>query len=224
VIAADPPKVVHLITRAQGGLHDYQAFLHEAGHALHYGNCDPNLPYTFRNLSRDHALTEIYSYIFEAISREPAWHVEHFGLSEEEANENAEATVFLEALLYRRYTAKLQFELEFWGSFDNGAAGPARYHELLTAASGVSYRPDAYLADMDAGFYSADYLRAWIRSAQLRQWLTKEVGEDWWRNRSTGDHLRSLFAEGTRPSSEEIAGRIGFDPHDTQPLLHELGA
>src|SRR5918995_4537585 len=28
VIAADPPKIVHLITRAQGGLHDYQAFLH----------------------------------------------------------------------------------------------------------------------------------------------------------------------------------------------------
>ncbi|HEX2293170.1 MAG TPA: hypothetical protein VHH55_07645 [Gaiellaceae bacterium] len=224
VIAADPPRVVHLITRAQGGLHDYQAFLHEAGHALHYGNCDPRLPYTFRNLSRDHALTEIYSYIFEAISREPAWHVEHFGLSEEQAAENAEATVFLEALLYRRYTAKLQFELEFWGGFDGGGAGPDRYHELLTAASGVSYRPDAYLADMDAGFYSADYLRAWIRSAQLRQWLTNEVGEDWWRNRATGDQLRSLFAEGTRPSSEEIAGRIGFDPHDTKPLLHELGA
>ena len=42
VIASDPPKVVHLITRAQGGLHDYQAFLHEAGHALHYAGCDPN--------------------------------------------------------------------------------------------------------------------------------------------------------------------------------------
>jgi hypothetical protein len=224
VIAADPPKVVHLITRAQGGLHDYQAFLHEAGHALHYGNCDPSLPYTFRNLSRDHALTEIYSYIFEAISREPGWHVEHFGLSEEQARENAEATVFLEALLYRRYTAKLQFEIEFWSAFNDGAAGPERYHELLTTASGISYRPDAYLADMDAGFYSADYLRAWIRSAQLRQWLTKEVGEDWWRNEATGDHLRSLFAEGTRPSSEEIAGRLGYDPHDTRPLLHELGA
>ena len=224
VIASDPPKVVHLITRAQGGLHDYQAFLHEAGHALHYGNCDPSLPYTFRNLSRDHALTEIYSYIFEAISREPGWHAEHFGLSDEEAKENAEATVFLEALLYRRYTAKLEFELAFWGNFNNGAASPEEYHRLLTTASGVSYRPDAYLADMDAGFYSADYLRAWIRSAQLRQWLTNEVGEDWWRNRATGDHLRSLFAEGTRPSSEEIAGRLGYDPHDTKPLLHELGA
>jgi hypothetical protein len=225
VIAADPPRIVHLITRAQGGLHDYQAFLHEAGHALHYGNCDPELPYTFRNLSRDHALTEIYSYIFEAISREPAWHAEYFELSDEQAAENAEATIFLEALLFRRYTAKLGFELEFWGGFGNGStAGPDEYHRLLTTATGIAYRPDAYLADMDAGFYSADYLRAWIRSAQLRQWLTKEVGEDWWRNRKTGDHLRSLFAEGTQPTSEEIAGRLGFDPHDTKPLLAELGA
>jgi hypothetical protein len=225
VIAADPPKIVHLITRAQGGLHDYQAFLHEAGHALHYGNCDPELPYTFRNLSRDHALTEIYSYIFEAISREPAWHAEYFDLSAEQAEENAEATVFLEALLFRRYTAKLHFELEFWGEFGNGGgAGPDEYHRLLTSATGIAYRPDAYLADMDAGFYSADYLRAWIRSAQLREWLLREVGEDWWRNSKTGDHLRSLFAEGTQPTSEEIAGRLGFDPHDTKPLLTELGA
>ena len=28
---------------------------------------------------------------------------------------------------------------------------------------------------MDAGFYSADYLRAWIRSAQLRAYLRREV-------------------------------------------------
>src|ERR671922_560586 len=224
VIASDAPNVVHLITRAQGGLHDYQAFLHEAGHALHFAGCDPELPYTFRRLSRDHALTEIYSFLVESVSREAGWHERHFGLNDEEAAENAEATIFLEALLYRRYTAKLQFELEFWGNFNDGAAGPELYHELLTAASGISYRPDAYLADMDAGFYSADYLRAWIRSAQLREWLTKQVGEDWWRNQGTGDHLRSLFAEGTRPSSEEIAGRLGYNPHDTGPLLHELGA
>jgi hypothetical protein len=225
VIAADPPKIVHLITRAQGGLHDYQAFLHEAGHALHYGNCDPNLPYTFRNISRDHALTEIYSYIFEAISREPGWHEQYFDLPPDQARENAEATVFLEALLFRRYTAKLQFEIDFWSGFGDGnGAGPDEYHRLLTSAAGVSYRPDAYLADMDAGFYSADYLRAWIRSAQLRTWLEREVGEDWWHNRKTGDHLRSLFAEGTQPTSEEIAGRLGFDPYDTKPLLTELGA
>ena len=176
VIASDPPKVVHLITRAQGGLHDYQAFLHEAGHALHYAGVDPALPYTFRKISRDHALTEIYSYIVEAISREPGWHAEHFGLDDEQAAENAEATVFLEALLFRRYAAKLRYELDFWGRFAEDGGTPGGYSECLTEATGIRYPAENYLSDMDAGFYSADYLRAWIRSAQLRQYLVREVG------------------------------------------------
>jgi hypothetical protein len=224
VIASDPPNVVHLITRAQGGLHDYQAFLHEAGHALHYASVDPGLQYTFRKISRDHALTEIYSYIVEAISREPGWHEEHFGLSDLEARENAEATVFLEALLFRRYTAKLQFELDFWGRYADDGGTPGGYSERLTDATGIRYPSENYLSDMDSGFYSADYLRAWIRSAQLREHLVREVGEDWWRRPETGERLRELWREGTRPTSEEIAARIGYDPLDTAPLLHELGA
>ena len=222
VIASDPPQVVHLITRAQGGLHDYQGFLHEAGHALHYAGCDPALPYTFRRLARDHALTEIYSFLLESVTREPGWHAEYFGLSADEAEDRAEATLFLDVLLFRRYAAKLEYELELWAELDNAAEYASVYAERLRAATGFRYRPDAYLADMDDGFYSADYLRAWIRSAQLRAHLRSRFSDDWWRTAAVGDFLRALFAEGTRPSSEEIAGRIGFEPLDTSPLLREL--
>jgi hypothetical protein len=225
VIPSDPPEVVHLITRAQGGLSDYQAFLHEAGHALHYAGCDPRLPFTFRSISRDHALTEIYSFLVESVSREPGWHALHFGLSDAEAAENAQATEFLESLLYRRYSAKLRYELGFWGAFAEERGSSARdYAELLTAATSIRYDARNYVSDMDAGFYSADYLRAWIRSAQLRTHLRREVGEDWWRSESTGTILRALFAEGTRPTSEEVAARLGFDPLDTGPLVAELNA
>ena len=224
VIASDPPAVVHLITRAQGGLHDYQALLHEAGHALHYAGCDPSLPYAFRRLSRDHALTEIYSFLLESVSREPGWHAEHFELDADEAQDRAEGTKFLEVLLFRRYAAKLDYELEIWSDFGRAPEYAPVYAKRIRAATGFRYRPDAYLADMDGGFYSADYLRAWIRSAQLRAHLRDEVGEDWWQRPETGQFLRELFREGTRPSSEEIAGRIGFDPLDTEPLLEELAA
>jgi len=224
VIASDPPHVVHLITRAQGGLHDYQAFLHEAGHALHYAGCDPSLPFTFRKLSRDHALTEIYSYILEAITREPGWHAEHFGLSDAQAAENAEATAFLEALLFHRYVAKLRFELGFWSRFAEDGGTPTGYAELLSAATGLRYRPDGFLADTDAGFYTADYLRAWIRSSQLRAQLVREVGPDWWRSPDTGELLRALFVEGTRPTSEEVAARLGYAPLDVGPLVDQLTA
>src|SRR3954447_17819867 len=222
VIASDPPTVVHLITRAQGGLHDYQAFLHEAGHALHYAGVDPTLPYAFRRIPRDHALTEIYSYICEAISREPAWHAKYFGLSDEQAAENAEATVFLEALLYRRYEAKLRFELDFWSRFPDDGGTADGYEVYLTEATGIRYRRDGYLSDMDAGFYSADYLRAWIRSAQLRRHLIDTIGEDWWQRKETGTLLAELFRTGTQLSSEDVAARLGYDPLDTAPLLSEI--
>ena len=224
VIASDPPTVVHLITRAQGGLHDYQAFLHEAGHALHYAGCDPALPYTYRRLSRDHALTEIYSFLVESISREPGWHAEHFGLSTDEDVERAEATRFLEVLLFRRYAAKLRYELELWSDFERAPDYARIYSENLRAAIGFRYRSDGFLADMDDDFYSADYLRAWVRSAQLRAYLRRSVGSDWWLRPDAGRLLRDLFAEGTRPTSEEIAARIGFDPLDTGPLLEEHAA
>jgi hypothetical protein len=224
VIASDPPSVVHLITRAQGGLHDYQAFLHEAGHALHYAGCDPALPYTYRRLSRDHALTEIYSFLLESITREPGWHAEHFGLSEEEDAERADAARFLEVLLFRRYAAKLEYELELWNDFEHAPDYAETYAENLRRAIGFRYRPDGYLADMDGDFYSADYLRAWIRTAQMRAHLRETIGPDWWRRPQTGELLTDLFAEGTRPTSEEIAARIGFEPLDTEPLLDELVA
>jgi hypothetical protein len=223
VIPSNPPDVVHLITRAQGGLSDYQAFLHEAGHALHYAGVDPRLPYTFRTISRDHALTEIYSYIFEAVTREPGWHALHFGLSDGRAEENAQATVFLEALLYRRYTAKLRYELGFWSAFAEERGHSERdYSTLLTEATGIRYDPRNYLSDMDSGFYSADYLRAWIRSAQLRRFLVREVGTEWWRDRRSGGLLRELFLEGTKPTSEQVARRIGYEPLDTEPLVEDL--
>jgi len=194
---------------------------HEAGHALHYAGCDPALPYTFRKIARDHALTEIYSYIVEAISRQPGWHARYFDLTDQEAEQNAEATVFMEALLFRRYAAKLRFELDFWSRFNDDGGTPDGYAEKLTAATGVRYRPDGFISDMDAGFYSADYLRAWIRSAQLRHYLVDQFGADWWRSEQTGEFLRDLFSEGTRPKSEEVAERIGFDPLDTRPLVQE---
>ncbi len=222
VIPADPPSVVHLITRPQGGLPDYQGFLHEAGHALHYAGCDPDLPYTFRALSRDHALTEIYSFLVESITREPGWHEAHFGLTPEQAAENAEATVFLHTFLFRRYVAKFLYEIDFWSRFSEDGGTSDGYAERLTDATGYVYRADGFVADMDSGFYSADYLRAWIRSAQARTYLADAVGPDWWRSPETGDLLRALFWEGTRPTSEEVAERIGFNPLDLRPLVSEM--
>jgi hypothetical protein len=208
VIASDPPSVVHLITRAQGGLHDYQAFLHEAGHALHFAGLDPELPYTFRRLSRDHALTEIYSFLLESITREPGWHSLHFGVDEAEDADRAEAARFLEVLLFRRYAAKLDYELRLWSDFENASDYAKTYEDNLRGAVGFRYRADGYLIDMDGDFYSADYLRAWIRTAQLRAHLRSTIGGD---GRAPAGAL-----PGGHPADERGDSR----PHRLRPARH----
>ena len=112
--------------------------------------------------------------------------------------------------------------MDFWSRFPSDGGTPDGYEDRLTAATGLRYPAVNHLADMDAGFYSADYLRAWIRSAQLRAYLRREVAMDWWRHEATGEFLRGLFREGTRPTTEEVAARIGYDPLDVSPLVAEL--
>ena len=177
VIASDPPKVVHLITRAQGGLHDYQAFLHEAGHALHYAGCDPELPYTFRRIARDHALTEIYSYIVEAISREPEWHELYFGLvaraGARERRGDDRSSRRCSSAATRRSCASSSTSGR--GSRATAAIADV-YEQLLTEATGIRYRTDGYLSDMDAGLLlgrlpaGLDPLGAAARAPESTRW------------------------------------------------------
>ena len=216
VIPADPPQVVHLITRAQGGCTTTRRSCTRPGTRSTTRAATPRCrtpSATSRATTRSPRSTRTSS---RRSRGEPGWHARYFGLSDEEAQQNAEATTFLEALLFRRYVGEAAVRARLLGPLRARTADRRRLRGAPDRGDrACEYRRDGYLADMDAGFYSADYLRAWIRSAQLRSYLEREVGEDWWASKETGDRLRALFREGTQPSSEEIAGRIGFEPLDT---------
>jgi hypothetical protein len=223
VIPVRVPEEVHLVVRPTGGITDYQAFLHEAGHALHYGLASADLPFELRFISPDHALTEIWSYVVERITHIPAWHERHFGVDRETAERVCAHVRFIDATLYRRYAAKLQYELEFWGDPAN-PKNPERYAMLLSNATHMRYPTSQYVSDMDAGLYAADYLRAWRTSEQVLLWLEREFGEDWFCNGKAGDWLRSMFAQGTTPTNEDVSRQIGGSPDNFDALQTQLSA
>jgi hypothetical protein len=61
-----------------------------------------------------------------------------------------------------------------------------------------------YLADIDDGFYSSQYLRAWAFEAQLRGYLREKFGNAWFSRRDAGSLLRELWSEGQKPNADEI--------------------
>lgn len=220
--APDPPGEVHLIIKPLGGLDDYSAFFHEAGHAQHYGNVDPTMPYLDRAVGTSYALTEVYSFLMQFLTINPSWLRDIVGLPEEIVEEVVFYAKLSELFLVRRYVAKLRYELAFFERPTDHERNRAVYAAELEDATRFVYSPGNYLNDMDSGYYSADYLRAWITEAMVRHHLETTYGESWYRVPEAGEFLRGLWASGESRENEEIARMIGREPFDPSCLADQF--
>ena len=194
------PDKVMLVIQPIGGADDWRAFFHEAGHAEHFGNTSPELSMEEKRLG-DVAVTEGWAMLMQHLTDEPAWLSRKldFPRPDEYA---AEGMLWL-LFFVRRYSAKLLYELEFHSSNDLGGM-PKRYAEILGDALKFEIAEANYLADMDSGFYVTSYLRSWAFECQLRDHLRERFGTDWFAQREAGSLLRELWAEGQRPTADEL--------------------
>src|SRR5205085_9560255 len=58
-----------LVMRPHGGQTDWNTFLHELGHALHFAYMRPDLPYEYRWLG-DNSVTEGYAMLFDHLMQD----------------------------------------------------------------------------------------------------------------------------------------------------------
>jgi len=215
VFPARVPGEVHLIIKPTGGKGDYDAFFHEAGHAEHYANADPNLPFAFRMLSASMAQPELFSYLMENLVNDPAWLETYLGLAPDDARFVAYRAALSDLMLFRRYCAKYLYEYTY---FTQGGDGPALYAGNLRRYTGFAYPPQLWQYDRDGGFYAADYLRAWFGHAQVAQALRARYGAHWWADKRAGADVRALWRRGVRPEIEDIVRELGAIPWDAAAL------
>jgi hypothetical protein len=213
------PDEIHLIIKPTDTQQDYDAFFHEAGHALHFGLTDRALPLEFKEFSTSHALTEVYSYTTASIVGQPGWLEKYLEISPDKALEISRATTLVDLMMLMRYVGKLNYELDFFESPLDDKRNRALYADTLTRCSGFTYDGESYLDDMDGGLYVADYLRAWITQAMMEEYLTQEFGAAWYENKKTGQFLRELFAQGVAIENEDISRKLGYKQWDVGPLI-----
>jgi hypothetical protein len=209
------PDEVYLVIRPHGGYVDYRAFWHELGHALHFANAGRDLPFEHRWLG-DNSVTEAYAMLFEYVLLAPEWLTRYTIMRGDRLHAFRRAQVFAYLAIVRRYAAKLRYEVELHRA-PSLEAGASHYVEILTAATGFRYAPEDALLDLDDGFYSARYLRAWQLEATLRAHLTERFDVDWYRNPRAGPAVLDLLAQGQKDDAATLArealGRpLGFAP------------
>jgi hypothetical protein len=111
-----------------------------------------------------------------------------------------------ELFMVRRYAAKLSYELRLHRG-DLARMAPV-YSELLTSATLFRYPEGEYLLDVDPGFYSARYVRAWQLQALLASALTERFDEDWYRNPRAGAFVQHLMSRGQAENGDQLARRV----------------
>ena len=198
-----PDRIV-LVIKPQGGPDDWRALFHEAGHTEHFAHTSASLSVEEKRLG-DRAVTEGWAMLLEHLTIEPVWLARRldFARPHEFAADGAIQLLWL----LRRYCAKLLYELEFHSTEDVGAMRK-RYVELLSDALMVTPSETNYLADMDDGFYSSEYLRAWAFEAQLRSYLRERFGNAWFTRLDAASLLRELWSEGSKPTADEILREV----------------
>ena len=79
-----------------------------------------------------------------------------------------------------------------------------------------------FLFDLDDGFYSASYLRAWAFEVSLREYLKTKFGSQWWASKRAGDFLKEIWETGDRYTADEMASQIGVGPISFELLIEEF--
>ncbi|MFN2567053.1 MAG: hypothetical protein ABR499_18805 [Gemmatimonadaceae bacterium] len=216
------PDEVYLVLRPHGGQTDWSTFLHELGHALHFGYMRPDLPMEYRWLG-DNSVTESYAMLCDHLMQDRRWLARYTELAADDVIEFLRAAAFEELHFLRRYAAKLVYETELYGGATRWEALPDVYVDRLTEATTFRYdRCDAFV-DVDPRYYAARYLRAWQLQALLTETLRERYDEDWWRSPRAGPWIcGTLLGEGQRELADELAQRVAGKSLSFAPLVRAV--
>ncbi|HEY1360201.1 MAG TPA: hypothetical protein VGF21_18015, partial [Thermoleophilaceae bacterium] len=209
------PDEVYLVIARIGGRDDYAALYHEAGHTEHYAHMEASLPVEDRYLG-DNSITEGFAFLFEHLTDDATW-LERLLGAEEPAGIVAHSEA-VKLVFVRRYCAKLVYELELQAETASLDHLPGRYAELLGSAVHVDWPRTTWLADVDAFFYAARYLRAWALETHLKGTLRERFGHAWFAEPEAGELLRGLWRPGQAQSADELLAELSGEQLDLSAL------
>jgi hypothetical protein len=216
------PDEVYLVLRPHGGQTDWNTFMHELGHSLHFAYMRPDLPFEYRWLG-DNSITEGYAMLFDHLMQDAGWLARYTELGGGAVREFLRAAGFEELHFLRRYCAKFTYEVDLHARDANWTSLPDLYVDRLTGATDFRYDTADAFVDVDPRYYAARYLRAWQLQALITETLTERYDTDWWRNPRAGPWIvASLFSEGQRELAQEQAERIAGKALSFAPLIRGI--
>jgi hypothetical protein len=214
------PGEIYLVVMPKGGQDDFEAMFHEGGHAEHFANTKENLDFEFKFLG-DNAVTEGYAFTLEHLMQSTSWLSGFLKMPPDMSKRFVYFSNISKLWFLRRYAAKLKYEL----MLHDGKSLAGRdeiYRQILEDAVMMRYSPEDYLKDVDEGFYCTNYIRAWIFEAQLKDYMHRKFGYEWFAQKKAGSFLKEIWSYGQKYGPEEVLCQLDFKGLDISYLVENL--
>lgn len=216
------PNDIRLSYVPRSGVIAYQNLFHEVGLGMMYAGT--TTPWFEFNELGSRTVSETYGFTLQRLLSQPEWVKSNLPrLPTGEQKEYLRLQSLRQLFVARRFAAKILFELAL---HSGQAADPAKlYQNLLSRAYG--YRVDDAAAlrwslDHDPLFESADVFRAWLLEAMLDASLENSLGDRWFERKESGERLRALWAQGLKPTPEEVATQLHASGIDCSAFIARL--
>ena len=195
-----PGRVV-LVIKPQGGAEDWDSLFHEAGHTEHFAHTSPSLSMEERRLG-DNAVTEGWAMLMQYLTHDAVWLERRldFTRPHEYAAEGAARLLWF----VRRYCAKLLYELEFHAADGRHVDAPALRRAPLRRDEGRAGRVRLpRVTSTTASTPRSTSARGRSKPSCVRTCGSASVTPGS-RSRDAGSLLRELWAEGQKPTADEL--------------------
>lgn len=214
------PGDVRISFKPQGGVDDFAALFHEAGHAVALSLAS-GAPDWERAQLGSAAVSEAFSVLLEDRLDDERF-LSDLGMTGELLSTHLLSAATKSLLLARRTAARFLDE-----QATLAGAGPSaeRWQQLMARAYGFPFTAaDAkrHLLDQDDLLGAADHLRGQFLAAQLEAHLVKGFGERFWLEPKAGELLRALLKEGSALDPEALSVRLGATELDGSALADSL--
>jgi len=174
---------------------DFTSVFHEFGHAIHGTSGNIEDPYWIRYLI-PMSVAETFSIFIETLMENPVFLKQELNLSEEIIKEIVDRRHFMNLYFLVFYSANSLLKLEFWKNKYTHEKTSERYQELTERffwrMPGDYWLLHHVMPNYD--LYSPSYMIASVRVKEWIDQMSREFGEEFWKNEQAGTVFRDLAA------------------------------
>ncbi|WP_193065131.1 hypothetical protein [Oceanobacillus oncorhynchi] len=210
------PGRIILVTSDTDGFNSQRHLYHEFGHGFHFMNTDPNLKYAFRRMG-DHAVALAYSALIEGLLFNKSW------LKERNYSYNIALRAYYHRIyLIRKYWGKIKAENETHINNQYEETSKSNFNKWYSRSLNEKFDSTWWTYSLDDELNAASQIRAWLLSAQIKEYLVDNFGENWFKNKSSSSFLKKLYSYGYKYNADEISEMLGYKNLNSDALIKEL--